>query len=223
MRVFIFSNLLPEFPYKSFIMTAILKITIESLFRQASTARTLILSLGYCGSRRALANFARPRARTLVIVFFPQSHSTSFTQVLTISVTNSNASSPRANPPCRSRKSHASASVSVWFRGKERPNNEERDFRFWRKMKWEPNSERDGATLLALLKQRHANRLQAFYRENCIETCQVHVLTRVRAKWNRNGKNIFPARSRETRFTRPNSRACSQVKVWHTNFHMAIW
>ena len=47
MRVFIFSNLLPEFPYKSFLMTAILKITIESLFRQASTARTLILSLGY--------------------------------------------------------------------------------------------------------------------------------------------------------------------------------
>ena len=47
MRVFIFSNLLPEFPYKSVIMTAILKITIHSLFRQASTARTLILSLGY--------------------------------------------------------------------------------------------------------------------------------------------------------------------------------
>ena len=47
MRVFIFSNLLPEFPYKSVIMTAILKITIDSLFRQASTARTLILSLGY--------------------------------------------------------------------------------------------------------------------------------------------------------------------------------
>ena len=219
-----------------------------------------------------------------MIVFFPQSHSTSFTQVLTISVTNSNASRPRANPPCRSRKSHASASVSVWFRGKERPNDEERNFRFWRKMKWEPNSERDGATLLALLKQRHANRLQVFYRENCIETCQVHVLTRVRAKWNRNGKNIFAARSRETilgdpgadsgdegspngrknmarrkvkngdlyfssrhifppvwtfprphylplglrgcretRFTRPNKRACSQVKVWHTNFHMAMW
>ena len=105
----------------------------------------------------------------------------------------------------------------------ERPNDEERDFRFWRKMKWEPNSERDGATLLALLKQRHANRLQAFYRENCIETCQVHVLTRVRAKWNLNGKNIFAARSRETRFTRPNRRACSQVKVWHTNFLMAMW
>ena len=32
MRVFIFSNLLPEFPYKYFIMTAILKITTESLF-----------------------------------------------------------------------------------------------------------------------------------------------------------------------------------------------
>ena len=72
-------------------------------------------------------------------------------------------------------------------------------------------------------KQRHANRLQAFYRENCIETCHVHVLARVRAKWNRNGKNIFLARSRETRFTLPNRRACSQVKVWHTNFHMAMW
>ena len=39
MRVLIFSNLLPEFPYKSVIMTAILKITIDSLFRQAHPRR----------------------------------------------------------------------------------------------------------------------------------------------------------------------------------------
>ena len=136
MRVFIFSDLLPEFPYKSFIMTPILKITTdrEPLHR----LQPHVLSISYwawaaCGSRRALANFARPRARTLVIVFFPQSHSTSFTQVQTTSVTNSNASSPRPNLPWRSRKSYASASVSVWFRGKERPNDEKRDFRFWRK------------------------------------------------------------------------------------------
>ena len=108
------------------------------------------------------------------------------------SVTNLSATSPRANPPWRSHKSHASASISVWFRGKERPNDEERDFRFWRKMKWEPNSERGGETLLALLKHRHANRLQAFYRATCAETCQVHVLTRVRANWNHKVKTFLP-------------------------------
>ena len=157
--------------------------------------RILILSLGCLWLTSRSSNFARPRARTLVIVFFPQSHSTLFAQVQTISVTNSSATSPRANPPWRSRKRHASASVSVWFWGKERPNDEERDFRFWKKIKREPNSERGGETLLALLKQRHANRLQAFYRATCAETCQVRVLTRVQAKWNHRVKTFLPCKN----------------------------
>ena len=214
MRVFIFSDLLPEFPYKSFIMTAILKITTEreSLFTGFNRTYS-----------RSHIELAPPVAHVALLQISPDRElerlwSFSFLRATRPRLHRSRQlllqiqmllARDQTFPEEVARVTRALA-FPCGFGAKKDRTTRNGIFGF-------------GENEMRAKQWRHANRLQAFYRENCIETCQVHVLTRVRAKWNRNGKNIFAARSRETPFTRQNRRACWQAKVWHTNFHMAMW